>query len=528
MLKQILLSGALALPIVALNANAQQKPASVFITAGQSNADGRVYNSEIVDYLKPGYKYLKYANVTSQSSGTFTTRNFDNAKERWAFCDVTNYFIEQALQQDFYAIKCTYGGTAIATGVTAEKLPVWYADPTWIAENNAYRGDITKGKSLTKSLTEGFSDLVDGTLSKLQQGYDVKAIMWHQGESDRNAAGAYYTNFKTMIQYMRNAIYQKTGDEKDKTLPFIFGTITSDSKQYSAKVKEAQLQVANDLENVYVIDMEGVTLRSDQLHFDKASTEYLGKMMYNKLVALGLVEGNEVEATKPTKPTGTEDVGKVEAERMWDFKVLKSQATEANLKADTKWEAKGSTGYRYTSALPTFWEPVVNNTTIEETKGLYFKSPSGNRLYIKPGNHICLYADNLKMTIPKVKPLQYITIVTKSAKGERGITPDADSSSDTNLMLIKGGTKSADLVTNCWQVSDEIKDETDIVFHSNGGAIYVYSIMVSNEDPSNPTSIKRPKKQSPDTAWVNLQGIKTQDPTNGIYIQNGKKYLVSK
>lgn len=24
---------------------------------------------------------------------------------------------------------------------------------------------------------------------------------------DRNAAGTYYTNFKTMIQYMRNAIY---------------------------------------------------------------------------------------------------------------------------------------------------------------------------------------------------------------------------------------------------------------------------------------------------------------------------------
>lgn len=31
-----------------------------------------------------------------------------------------------------------------------------------------------------------------------------------------------------------------------------------------------------------------------------------------------------------------------------------------------------------------------------------------------------------------------------------------------------------------------------------------------------------------DTAWGNLQGIKTLDPTNGIYIQNGKKYLVSK
>lgn len=352
--------------------------------------------------------------------------------------------------------------------------------------------------------------------------------MWHQGESDRNAAGAYYTNFKTMIQYMRNAIYRKTGDEKDKTLPFIFGTITSDSKQYSVKVKEAQLQVANDLENVYVIDMEGVTLRSDELHFDKASTEYLGKMMYNKLVELELVNGKKVEAKKPLKPTGTEDVGQVEAERMWNFKELKSQDTEANLKADTKWEAKGSTGYRYNSALSTFWEPVANNTTIEETKGLYFKSPSGNRLYIKPGNHICLYADNLKMNIPKVKPLQYITIVSKSAKGERGITPDAESSSDSKLMLIKGGNKSTDMVTNCWQVSDEIEDEADIVFHSNGGAIYVYSIMVSNEDPSNSTSIKRPKKQNDDTAWVSLQGIKTENPTNGIYIQNGKKYVVSK
>lgn len=522
MLKQLIISCAVALPLFAIQADAQQKPASVFITAGQSNADGRVYNSEVPDYMKSGYKYLHYANVTSSCDGTFGTRSFANTKERWAFCDVANYFIEQALQEDFYAIKCTYGGTAIATGVTAEKLPVWYAEPTWIAENNAYRGDIATGKSLTKSLTEGFADLVDGTLSKLEQGYDVKAIMWHQGESDRNAAGAYYENFKTMIQYMRNAIYQKTGDENDKTLPFIFGTITSDSKQYSAKVKEAQLQVAKDLENVYVIDMEGVTLRSDELHFDKASTEYLGKMMYNKLVELGIVDGKMVEAVKPLKPTGTEDVGQVEAERMWDFKVLKSQDTESNLKVDAKWEDKGATGYRYTSALGSYWEPVANDMTIEETKGLYFKSPTGNRLYIKPGNHICLYADNLKMTIPKVKPLQYITIVTKSAKGERGIASD---NADI-LMNIKGGTKSADMVTNCWQVSDEIKDEADIVFHSDGGAIYVYSIMITNEDPSKPSSIKPVKNSKTETAWVSLQGIKTETPSNGIYIQGGKKYFV--
>ena len=516
MLKHLLLSGAL---IASTSFSlAQQKPASVFITAGQSNADGRVYNSEIVDYLKAGYKHLKFANVTSSCDGTFGTRTFTDTKSRWAFSDVTNYFIEQAEQRDFYCIKCTYGGTAIATGVTAEKLPVWYADSTWIANNNAYRGDITTGKSLTKSLTEGFSALVDGTLSKLEQGYDVKAILWHQGESDRNAAGAYYDNFKTMIAYMRNAIYQKTGNEKDKTLPFIFGTITSDSKQYSEKVKEAQLKVAQDVPNVYYIDMEGITLRTDQLHFDKASTEYLGKMMYNKLVELGLVDGNAIEAVKPLKPSGIDDDVQVQAERMWNFKSNKTTATADNLKADPKWEDKGSTGYRYNYALESYWEPVANGVTIEETKGLYFKSPSGNRLYVKPGSHICLYADNLKMAIPKVKPFQYITIVTKSARGERGIATD----NENDLMLIQGGNKSTDQVTNIWQVGDEIKDEADIVFHSNGGAIYVYSIMVSD---ANPTGIKTQKAHSKDTAWTSLQGTRTTTPSNGIYIQDGKKCL---
>ena len=66
------------------------QPASVFLTAGQSNADGRVYNSQLPEYLKDGYEYLHYKKVTSSSDGMFEKRNFDNMKERWAFCDVTN------------------------------------------------------------------------------------------------------------------------------------------------------------------------------------------------------------------------------------------------------------------------------------------------------------------------------------------------------------------------------------------------------------------------------------------------------
>lgn len=89
-----------AIAIIFCNIGASaQKQASVFITAGQSNADGRVYNTEVPDYLKAGYGYLHFKNVTNASNGIFEKRTFDNPKARWAFCDVTNYHIEKALKK---------------------------------------------------------------------------------------------------------------------------------------------------------------------------------------------------------------------------------------------------------------------------------------------------------------------------------------------------------------------------------------------------------------------------------------------
>lgn len=139
-----------------------QKPAAVYITAGQSNADGREKVEKLPAYLKGGYKHLRYTNVTSAGGGRFGEFKFG---KRFAFCDVTNHFIDLAAQGDFYAVKCTYGGTAIDTAATHKKLPVWCADGEWLERNKAYRGDISTGKSLTKSLTEGFAECVDTTLA---------------------------------------------------------------------------------------------------------------------------------------------------------------------------------------------------------------------------------------------------------------------------------------------------------------------------------------------------------------------------
>ena len=509
---------------VALMSTAQTKPASVFLTAGQSNADGRVYVDELPTYLRNGYQYLNYANVTSECNGRFSSRTFE-AGTRYAFCDITNYYIEKALQQPFYAVKCTYGGTAIAIGATADKLPVWYAGEPWISENNAYRGDITTGKSLTKSLTEGFAQLVDVTLSKLEQGYDVKAIMWHQGESDRNAANAYYENFKTMIAYMRNAIYEKTGDEADKTLPFIFGTICRNSTQYNAGIEKAQLQVAKDVANVYYIDMSDVTLRSDNLHFDAASTEYLGKMMYNKLVELSLVDGEQVEAVKPTNG-GIGDID-VEAERLWDFTKEWSAASVDSIKADaTHWVPLKSWGYRLSTAMPKVQElQTATGYVFPETAGLYFNSGSGNRACINPGYNIGLYADNISLTIPQVKPGQYITITTISANGqtERGLTVDAID--EAYLDCIQGGNKSIYKTTNVWWVRDTYTQPVDATFHSEDGGIFIYDIMVTDQSPvaAIPTITNDHTQKN---LCFNLMGQRLQSSYKGIVIKEGKKYVM--
>jgi len=294
----------LLLLLLTIGASAQKK--SVFIYAGQSNADGREHTVNLPDYLKNGgslpsspYLHLKYVNVTGNpSASAFGTRTF-NSGERYAFCDIVNYWIDQAESQDFYAIKCALGGTAISPEVTEARLPVWYADAEWLKTHQAYKGDditqeaFANNNSLTKNLTEGFASLVDGTLAAIDGGYDVKAILWHQGEGDRKASASYYDNFKTMIAYMRQAIYEKTGDEADLSLPFIFGTQCHRSRQYNATVEAAQKRVAAEDPNCYVIDMKDATLLSDKLHFDRQATEYLGTTMYNLLVDLKLVDGKK-------------------------------------------------------------------------------------------------------------------------------------------------------------------------------------------------------------------------------------------
>ena len=277
------------------------EPATVIITAGQSNTDGRVLNNLLPDYIQQNkYKHCKwcYGSAGQEITGKFETfwprMVHPSRPGRWAYDAVTYYYLEQALQEDFYVVKWSLGGTAIDTTATSTSRKYWSADKKWLSKNHS---TATGGRSLLLSFTENIGASIDNSLSKLPQGYDIKAFLWHQGESDRQKGKNYYKNLKEVVEYVRNYLVEKTGDKKYKKLPFICGTVSRANKQYSADVEAAMYQLAKEDKNFYVIDMSKAELQKDQLHFTEKSAEYLGVEMYNKLVDLG-VAGKDAKKAK--------------------------------------------------------------------------------------------------------------------------------------------------------------------------------------------------------------------------------------
>ena len=274
----------------------------VLLVAGQSNTDGRVPNQDMPDNLKAYGKanggHFRWAQWCYGSSGKIQTRDSLNnslfapywpfvAKEdnhdRHGYDTYAYYLLEQEWQRPFYIIKWSLGGTAIHPKASSTGGKHWCAMPEYLAENQS---TLRGGKSLLKSFIEELNLCLDGPLAQLKEGYDIKAMLWHQGESDRTQADRYYDNLKAVIAYVRNYLVVRTGQQKYAHLPVICGTFAKGSKQGSEKVVEAMLRLQGEDPNFHVVDASDATLQKDQIHFDAAGAELLGKRMYDILETL--------------------------------------------------------------------------------------------------------------------------------------------------------------------------------------------------------------------------------------------------
>ncbi|MBQ9641634.1 MAG: polysaccharide deacetylase [Bacteroidaceae bacterium] len=194
------------------------------------------------------------------------------------------YLLEQEWQQPFYVVKWSLGGTAICPKASSTDGKHWCAMPDYLAANES---TLRGGKSLLKSFLEELDLCLDGPLSQLAEGYDIKAMLWHQGESDYRQGADYYEQLRAVVLYIRKHLVEKTGNKRYASLPFICGTVSRQNRCYNAEVEAALYRLQHDLKHFYVIDMQHGQLQRDQLHFTAPSAEHLGRQMVEKMKKIG-------------------------------------------------------------------------------------------------------------------------------------------------------------------------------------------------------------------------------------------------
>jgi len=104
----------------------------------------------------------------------------------------------------------------------------------------------------------------------------LKAILWHQGESDSNAEAAplYEKRLRTLIERFRSEL-------GNPTLPFLIGQLGRfDAKPWDAPrvyVDSVQRALAAQMPNVAFVSSEGLKDKGDNTHFTAAGARELGR-----------------------------------------------------------------------------------------------------------------------------------------------------------------------------------------------------------------------------------------------------------
>lgn len=120
-----------------------------------------------------------------------------------------------------------------------------------------------------------YDDAVART-ERAQKDGTLKGILWHQGEGDckPELSAAYEENLRVLITRFRNQFGQPD-------LPFVMGQLGqfkakpwNDSKK---QVDAAQRKVAEDTDNVAFVSSDGLTPKSDNVHFDAEAQHEFGR-----------------------------------------------------------------------------------------------------------------------------------------------------------------------------------------------------------------------------------------------------------
>ena len=135
--------------------------------------------------------------------------------------------------------------------------------------------------------TDLYENAVDRCRRALESGGELKAILWHQGESDAKkpeSVAAYADRLVRMVQSLRK-------DLNAGNVPFLVGELAGPKAGRRAGydwdgISAATHAAVARLPESAVVSSEGLTLRSDGLHFDTASLRALGERYAKKSIEM--------------------------------------------------------------------------------------------------------------------------------------------------------------------------------------------------------------------------------------------------
>ncbi|HSI07702.1 MAG: sialate O-acetylesterase [Rariglobus sp.] len=139
-------------------------------------------------------------------------------------------------------------------------------------------GTWVPGAYWEQTKSHPWDDSIARAKRALQDGGTLKAVLWHQGESDSNAKNAplYEKNLTDLINRFRKEF-------NAPELPFIIGQLgrfDAEGKPWGSgqiEVDRAQRAVAAKMPHVYFVSAEGLVSKGDKLHFSTASQKTLAE-----------------------------------------------------------------------------------------------------------------------------------------------------------------------------------------------------------------------------------------------------------
>ena len=132
-------------------------------------------------------------------------------------------------------------------------------------ERDAYH-EQTDSKPYDKALKRAVIAMKNGI---------VKGILWHQGEGDsiEESAPVYEQNLVSFVHRLRK-------DLGLPDVPFIAGQLGEffrEEHSFARVVNEAIIRLPEHVDNVAVVDSKGLTVKSDNVHFNAESAREFGR-----------------------------------------------------------------------------------------------------------------------------------------------------------------------------------------------------------------------------------------------------------